>query len=99
VSKVDFKDGVEPFDGTPVLLKAEFDVDEKCDTFIKLPSFKKGIIIVNNKVISRYWEVGPQRSAYVPAPFLKDGKNEIVVMELEGYKNPVCVFDDEPDLG
>ena len=99
ISGVDFKEGVEPFDGTPVFLKAELEVDEKCDTFIKLPTFKKGIIIINNKVLSRYWEVGPQRSAYIPAPFLKEGKNEIVVMELEGFENPVCLLDDEPDLG
>lgn len=99
VSKVDFKNGVQPFDGTPTLLKAEFEVDVCCDTFIKLPSFKKGIIILNNKVLSRYWVVGPQRSAYIPAPFLKKGKNEIVVLELEGFGEAVAVLDDEPDLG
>ena len=99
ISAVDFKEGVQPFDGTPVFLKAELEIDEKCDTFIKLPTFKKGIIIVNNRVLSRHWEVGPQRSAYIPAPFLKDGKNEIVVFELEGFENPECILDDEPDLG
>ncbi len=99
ISAVEFTDGVQPFDGTPVFLKAEIDIDECCDTFIKLPDFKKGIIIVNNRVLSRYWEVGPQRSAYIPAPFLNEGKNEIVIMELEGYEKPVFVLDDEPDLG
>lgn len=99
VSGVDFKEGVAHFDGTPVLLKAEIEIDERCDTFIKLPTFKKGIIIVNNRVLSRHWEVGPQRSAYIPAPFLKEGRNEIVVLELEGFENPVCVLDDTPDLG
>ncbi len=99
VSGVDFKEGVPAFDGAPTLLKAEFDVDECCDTFVKLPDFKKGIIIVNNRVLSRHWEVGPQRSAYLPAPFLKEGKNEIVVLELEGYQKPVAILDDEPDIG
>lgn len=99
ISGVDFKEGVPEFDGTPILLKAEIEIDECCDTFVKLPDFKKGIIIVNNRVLSRHWEVGPQRSAYLPAPFLREGKNEIVVLELEGYKNPVALLDDEPDLG
>lgn len=99
ISSVEFKDGVQSFDGTPVFLRAELDIDECCDTFIKLPDFKKGIIIVNNRVLSRYWEVGPQKSAYIPAPFLKEGKNEIVVLELEGFGSPVCLLDDEPDLG
>jgi beta-galactosidase len=99
ISKVEFKDGVDAFNGTPVLLKGEFEVAERADTFVKLPTFKKGIIIVNGRVLSRHWEVGPQRSAYIPAPFLKEGKNEIVVLELEGFENPVCILDDEPDLG
>ncbi len=99
VSKVEFKAEVELFSGAPTLLKAEFEADECCDTFIKLPSFKKGIIILNNRVLSRYWEVGPQRSAYIPAPFLRKGKNEIVVLELEGYGEPIALLDDEPDLG
>ncbi len=99
VSAVNFKEGVVPFDGTPVLLKAEFEIDECCDTFVKLPTFKKGIIIINNRVLSRHWEVGPQRSAYLPAPFLKKGKNEIVVLELEGFETAAAVLDDEPDLG
>ena len=99
ISAVEFNEGVQPFDGTPVFLKAEIDIDECCDTFIKLPDFKKGIIIVNNRVLSRYWEVGPQRSAYIPAPFLKEGKNEIVVMELEGFGKSAFILDDEPDLG
>ena len=99
ISAVEFNDGIQSFDGTPVFLKAEVEIDECCDTFIKLPGFKKGIISVNNRVLSRYWEVGPQRSAYIPAPFLREGKNEIVVMELEGFENPVFILDDEPDLG
>lgn len=99
VSHIDFKKGEAKFDGTPMFLKAEFDVTECCDTFVKLPSFKKGIIIVNNRVLSRYWEIGPQHSAYLPAPFLKKGKNEIVVFELEGYKKPSVILDDVPDLG
>lgn len=90
---------MQPFDGTPVLLKAELDITECCDTFIKLPGFKKGIIIINNRVLSRHWEVGPQRSAYIPAPFLREGKNEIVVLELEGFEEPACLLDNEPDLG
>ncbi len=99
ISRVKFNEGVEPFDGTPVLLKAEFDVDECCDTFVKLPDFKKGIIIINGRVLSRHWEVGPQRSAYLPAPFLREGKNELVVLELEGFVSPCAVLDDEPDIG
>lgn len=99
VSGLEFTEGVEAFDGTPVFLKAEIEIDECCDTFVKLPTFTKGIIIVNGRVLSRYWNVGPQQSAYLPAPFLKEGKNEIIVLELEGFEKPCVVLDDEPDIG
>ena len=99
ISKVKFNDGVPEFDGEPVLLKADIDIDECCDTFVKLPGFKKGIIIINGKILSRYWEVGPQKSAYLPAPFLKKGKNELVIIEFEGYDNAAAILDDEEELG
>ncbi len=99
ISGLEFKEGVDAFDGTPVFLKAEIEIDECCDTFVKLPTFTKGIIIVNGFVLSRYWNVGPQQSAYLPAPLLKKGKNEIVVLELEGFEKPCVVLDDEMDIG
>ena len=69
------------------------------DTFVKLPGFKKGVIFINGRVLSRYWEVGPQKTAYLPAVFLKEGENSVTVLELEGYKKPEIVFTDTPDIG
>lgn len=99
LSAVDFIEQKPVFDSTPLLLRAEIDIDECCDTFVKLPGFKKGLIFINGRALSRYWEVGPQRSAYLPAPFLKKGKNELIVLELEGFYEASVTLDDEPDLG
>lgn len=99
LSAVDFIEQKPVFDSTPLLLRAEIDIDECCDTFVKLPGFKKGMIFINGRALSRYWEVGPQRSAYLPAPFLKKGKNELIVLELEGFDEASVILDDEPDLG
>jgi len=100
VSSLKFEKGVKPFDGTPVFLKGEFDAGENpADTFVKLPGFKKGIIFLNGKPLSRHWEIGPQRSAYLPAPFMKKGMNEIVVLELDGFENAEMLLDDEMDIG
>jgi beta-galactosidase len=57
------------------------------------------VIFVNGRVLSRYWEVGPQKTAYLPAVFLKEGENSVTVLELEGYKKPEIVFTDTPDIG
>lgn len=99
LSAVDFIEQKPVFDSTPLLLRAEIDIDECCDTFVKLPGFKKGLIFINGRALSRYWEVGPQRSAYLPAPFLKKGKNELIVLELEGFDEASVTLDDEPELG
>ena len=60
------------------------------------------MIFINGKPLSRYWSKGPQLSAYLPAPFLNKGTNEIVVFELEGFKkgkkNPTVLFDNKPEL-
>ena len=100
LSALKFEDGTAPFDGTPVFLRGTFDAgEEPKDTFVKLPGFKKGVIFVNGKPLSRHWEIGPQRSAYLPAPFLKKGENELVVLELDGFETPEAVLSDEMDLG
>ena len=69
------------------------------DTFLKLDNFRKGFVIINGFNIGRYWEVGPQRTLYVPASVLKNGENEIIVFESDGIKGvPVVEFCDKPIL-
>lgn len=61
-------------------------IDSPKDTFMKLDSFTKGFVTVNGFNIGRYWEIGPQKTLYVPASLLKEGKNEIIVFESDGIK-------------
>jgi beta-galactosidase len=42
----------------------------------------KCMVCVNCNNLGKYWEVGPQQTLYLPAEWLKKGKNEIVVLEL-----------------
>lgn len=95
-----FQDRAADFDGTPQFLRGEWLIDgEPEDTFVKLPGFQKGVIFVNGRALSRYWAVGPQRSAYLPAPFLHRGVNELIVLELEGRGPAEALLDDHFDLG
>ena len=87
----------------PTFYKAQFIIEETpADTFVKLPDFTKGMIFVNGKPLSRYWSKGPQLSAYLPAPFLNQGINEVIVFELEGIRknrsNPLLILDKTPEL-
>ena len=44
---------------------------------------------VNGKSLGKFWGIGPQQTMYLPAPWLKEGENEIVVFESDGYDAPV----------
>ena len=45
--------------------------------------------------MGRYWEIGPAKTMYVPAPLLRKGDNEIIVFELEGTENLSVEFVDK----
>ncbi|MER6947794.1 beta-galactosidase family protein [Nonomuraea sp. NPDC000554] len=74
------------------------EVSEPADAFLELPGWGKGYVWVNGFCLGRYWERGPQRTLYVPAPLLRAGGNEIVVLELDG-PGPALEVRAEPDLG
>ena len=42
----------------------------------------KGSVWINGHHLGRYWNIGPQQTIYVPAEWLKKGRNEIAVWEL-----------------
>lgn len=54
----------------------------------ELPGWTRGFVWVNGFCLGRYWAAGPQRTLYVPGPVLRDGINEVWVLELEGAAAP-----------
>ncbi len=85
--------------GQPSFSKFEIELAELADTFIDLEDFGKGFVTVNGFNIGRFWEIGPQKRLYVPAPLLVEGKNEIIVFESDGKVADQITLTDEPDLG
>ena len=83
-----------------VFCKGTFSIDEAYDTFLKLDNFTKGFVTVNGYNIDRYWEIGPQKTLYIPASLLNKGENEIIVFESDGLKGDAVIeFTDVPELG
>ncbi len=83
----------------PGFFRGRFTVAEKADTFVRLDGFTKGCVYINGFNLGRYWNpAGPQKTLYLPAPLLKDGENEIVVLELEGFDKPEILLTDTPSL-
>ena len=85
----------------PTFYKGTLTVEGKpCDTFLKLEHFEKGFCLVNGFNVGRYFNsAGPQKTLYIPAPVLKEGKNEIIVFESDRCEQPTIEFLDTPELG
>ncbi|SHN39149.1 beta-galactosidase [Chitinophaga sp. CF418] len=61
--------------------KGSFTLTNTGDTYLDMTNFKKGMVWVNGHNLGRYWEIGPQKRLYCPAPWLKKGENEIIVLD------------------
>ena len=67
----------------PAFFRGTFQLDKTGDTFLDMRGWGKGAVWINGHSIGKYWYIGPQQTLYVPGPWLKKGKNEIVVFEME----------------
>lgn len=47
----------------------------------------------------RYWSRGPQKTLYLPGPLLRQGTNELAILELQGSTTRDVQFVPAPDLG
>lgn len=85
LSKINFT-GMEPARGSvgPAFYHGHFDLQLVGDTFLDTRGWGKGAVWINGHTLGRFWNVGPQQTLYVPAPWLKAGKNEVVVFTLGG---------------
>ncbi|WP_225804561.1 beta-galactosidase [Streptomyces sp. NK15101] len=77
---------------------AQLHVGEPADTFLALPGFGKGFVWVNDTLLGRYWEVGPQMTLYVPRPLLRSGANVLTILELDHFGGHLELLD-APLLG
>lgn len=83
----------------PAFYEGAFTVEEPADTFLRTDSFKKGFVVLNGFNLGRYWEVGPQKTLYVPGSLLKKGENTLLLFESDGRKGEAEVeFVDRPEL-
>ena len=82
----------------PAYHRGHFTANEQGDTFLKVPG-KKGVCWINGFNLGRYWEIGPQRTLYVPAPLIRKGRNEIIILELHRLDDLYVELTDNHELG
>ncbi|CAN4098514.1 unnamed protein product [Withania somnifera] len=84
----------------PAFYTGHFSVNEVKDTFLSFRGWSKGVAFINGFNLGRFWpSFGPQCNLYVPAPLLQEGKNLLVILELEAPDDELFVTSvDHPDF-
>jgi beta-galactosidase len=59
-----------------------FTLTETGDGFLDTSSLGKGVLWINGRCLGRFWAIGPQVTLYVPGPWLKQGRNDVVIFDL-----------------
>jgi beta-galactosidase len=83
----------------PCFYRATFKVDAPGDTFLDTSQLTKGQLWINGHAMGRFWNIGPQKTLYVPGSWLKKGANEIVVFDVEGAMDHTVQGLTKPNLG
>lgn len=83
LSTLRFKRGAPARQG-PTFWRGHFRTDAQGSTFLDTRALGKGHVWVNGHHLGRYWRVGPQQSLFLPAPWLRKGDNEIIILDLDG---------------
>ncbi len=82
----EFIDALRPVCANPhrpgLFFKATLDIDQVGDTFLDMSRWTKGVVWINGRNLGRYWNVGPQYRLFCPAPWLRQGKNEVTIFDL-----------------
>jgi beta-galactosidase len=71
----------------PAFYRGHFTLQATGDTFLDTRGWGKGAAWINGHPLGRFWNLGPQQTLYVPAPWLKKGINEVVVFTQQEPKS------------
>ena len=68
----------------PGYYRTTFKKSGEGDLYLYMGAWGKGEVWLNGKSLGRYWHCGPQYTLYVPGCWLKEGDNELVILDLIG---------------
>jgi len=83
----------------PCFYRGTLQVDRVADTFLEASGFTKGFVWVNGQPLGRIWDIGPQKTLYLPGPWLHLGANDVIVFDLEGVPGGSVAGKATPNLG
>jgi len=72
--------------------RGKFFVPQPADTFVDMSQFGKGVVWINGQLIGRFWNIGPQRTLYVPSTIIDQRGNDIEIFDLNGQPGRTVHF-------
>jgi beta-galactosidase len=82
----------------PAFWRGSFTVDKTADTFLDLSHCGFGVVWLNGHCLGRFWNIGPTQTMFVPGPWLRAGRNDVVVFDLLGPDAPTLASLEHPVL-
>jgi hypothetical protein len=81
---------IAPFEGLellmeqPLLIRGNLELTSgtMADSFAWLDGFNEGAAWINGQALGRFSSQGPQHDLFVPKPWLREGANELIILEL-----------------
>ncbi|MBD8880331.1 beta-galactosidase [Rhodanobacter sp. 7MK24] len=77
---------LKPLQGKParpgIFFKGALSLAQPGDCYLDMADWAKGYLWVNGHLLGRYWNLGPQQRLYCPAPWLRTGDNEVLVLDM-----------------
>ena len=75
-------------------------VDHPGDTFLDTSRLHQRDLSGSTAIrLGRIWNIGPQKTLYLPGPWLHSGANDVIVFDLDGAPGRTISGDEKPNLG
>ncbi len=75
--------------GIPGYFRHTFNLSEIGDTYLSLLTWGRGEVYINGQSLGRFWSIGPQKALYMPACWLKEKDNELIIVDWIGPERAV----------
>ncbi|MDE2054226.1 MAG: beta-galactosidase [Xanthomonadaceae bacterium] len=69
-----------------VFFRATLRLEQTGDCYLDMAGWNKGYIWVNGRLLGRYWHIGPQQRLFCPGVWLREGDNDVLVLDLHRTK-------------
>lgn len=97
VKNKQYKQSTTPV-SAPAFYRGVFKLEKIGDVFLDMQTWGKGMVWVNGIAIGRFWEIGPQQTLFMPGCWLKEGENEIIVLDIKGPQETIVKGVKQPIL-